>query len=435
MQDDHPSLETLARWLAGELSHEQVVRELAPHFLESCPVCREMREEIDRLLVESGHWDAAVAVVETREAPELLVLLGEGPHAERMRRAEEVEELHTWGVCQLLLKKVREQVFSDPVQAVETAHLAVRLAGHLGNTYHPDWILELRARAFAHLGNARRVLGELKAADDAFLLAEECLQASGTDNPRTDAEVLSLKASLRLDQRRLEEAQDLIDRALDLSRKAGDLVGTAKGLLKKSKILNQRGDVAASISILQVASSEIAPAQEPVLYARARQNLLFSLTLAGRFEEAAQLLPEVQELYQEYGETVDWLRLRWTEADIAQGLGRLPEAEQAYRAVQRDFLNLGKGFDAALVSLDLATLLYEQGRTEELKQLAAEILVVFESREVHREAMASLLLFQQACIEDRITGEMLRQIAAQLRRERTSSQERRLPRSGEAPNE
>ena len=29
MQDDHPSLETLARWLAGELEHEQVRRELA----------------------------------------------------------------------------------------------------------------------------------------------------------------------------------------------------------------------------------------------------------------------------------------------------------------------------------------------------------------------------------------------------------------------
>jgi hypothetical protein len=102
-------------------------------------------------------------------------------HTQRMRRADEMEELHTWGVCQLLLKEVREQVFSDPAQAVETAHLAVRLAGHLGNSYHPDWVLELRARAFAHLGNARRVLGELKAADDAFLLADECLARSGAD--------------------------------------------------------------------------------------------------------------------------------------------------------------------------------------------------------------------------------------------------------------
>jgi tetratricopeptide (TPR) repeat protein len=418
VQDDHPSLETLARWLAGELAHEQVMRELAPHFLGSCPACREMREEIDRLLAESGHWDEAVAVVETRDAPELLGLLGEGPHPERMRRAEEKEELHTWGVCQLLLKKVREQVFSDPAQAVETAHLAVRLAGHLGDTYHPDWVLELRARAFAHLGNARRVLGELKAADDAFLLADECLASSGADNPRVEAEVLSLKASLRLDQRRLEEARDLIERSLDLSRKAADPVGVAKGLLKKSKILNQRGEVSESIAVLQTVSSEIDPTQEPVLFARARQNLLFSLSLAGRYEEASQLIAELKELPRSLAEPLDGLRLRWTEANIAQGLGRLAEAEQGYRAVQHDFLNLGNGLDVALVSLDLAMLLLEQGRTEELKQLAAEIVVVFESREVQREAMAALLLFQQACIEDRITGELLRQIAAQIRRER-----------------
>jgi tetratricopeptide (TPR) repeat protein len=400
------------------LAHEQVVRELAPHFLGNCPACRAIREEIDRLLVESGHWDETVAVLETREAPELLHLLGEGPHAERMRQAEEVEELHTWGICQLLLKKVHEQVFSDPAQAVETAHLAVRLAGHLGNSYHPDWVLELRARAFAHLGNARRVLGELKAADDAFLLADECLQASGADNFRIEAEVLSLKASLRLDQRRLEEAQDLVAKALELYRKGNDPVGSAKTQLQKSKILNQRGEIAESIAVLQAVSSEIDPAQEPVLFARARQNLLFSLSLAGRYEEASQLLAELKELPRRLAEPLDGLRLRWTEANIAQGLGRLAEAEAGYRVVQSEFLNLGNGLDAALVSLDLATLLWEQGRTEELKQLAAEVVVVFESREIQREAMAALLLFQQACIEERVTGDLLRQIAAQIRRER-----------------
>jgi tetratricopeptide (TPR) repeat protein len=388
VQDDHPTLETLARWLAGDLEHEQVRLELAPHFLGSCPVCRAMREEIDRLLAESGHWDEAVAVVETREAPERLRLLGEGPHAERMRRADEVEELHTWGVCRLLLEKVREQVFSDPSAAVETAHLAVRLAEHLGEPYHPDWVLELRALAFARLGNARRVLGELQAADDAFLLAEECLASSGAEDPRILAEVLSLKGSLRLDQRRLEEAQDLVEKSLDLSRKAGDPVGVAKGLLQKSKLLNQREDVAQAIIVLQEATSEIDSDREPVLYARARQSLLFSLALAGRFEEAAQLLPEVQGLYREHAEKVDWLRLGWTEANIARGLGRLGEAEERYRAVQQDFLELRKGLDAALVSFDLASLLWEQGRTEELKRLAAEVLTVFESREVHREAVA-----------------------------------------------
>ncbi len=140
--------------------------------------------------------------------------------------------------------------------------------------------------------------------------------------------------------------------------------------------------------------------------------------MTARYEDAQLLLPEVRQILQDTAEPTDLLRLQWTEASLAHGLGRLAEAEQGYRVVQHEFLDLGKGLDAALVSLDLAALLLEQGRTEELKQLAAEVVVVFESREVQREAMIALLLFQQACAEDRITGELLRQVAAQIRRER-----------------
>jgi len=106
----------------------------------------------------------------------------------------------------------------------------------------------------------------------------------------------------------------------------------------------------------------------------------------------------------------------WTEASIAQGLGRTGEAEAAYREVQGKFLDLGKNYDVALVSLDLATLLAGEGRTEELKGIAGEILPVFESREVPQEALAALLLFQRACAEERATAELVRQIAATLRR-------------------
>jgi tetratricopeptide (TPR) repeat protein len=412
VRDDHPSLETLARWLAGELEHEQVRRELAPHFLESCPVCRTLRDKIESLTKESGHWNESVAVLESQEAPALLGLLGEGSHAERMRRAEEIEELHTWGVCQLLLKQVREQVFSDPARAVETAQWAVRLAEHLGDAYHPDWVMDLRARSHAYLGNSRRVLGELKAADDAFLQAAECLEKGGAGDPRIKAEVFSLKGSLRLDQRILDEAQDLIEGASTLYRQAGDSVGVARMLIKKSKILNQLGEVSEAIVALQAVSAEMSPAQDPSLFARARQNLLFSLTFAGRLDEAAQLLPEVQTLYQESAETVDWHRLRWTEGLLAHGLGRTVDAEDGYRAVQREFLRLGKGLDAALVSLDLAVLLWEQGRNDELKELAAEMMMAFESREVHREALAALALFQRACAEENVTEEMIRHVAS-----------------------
>lgn len=61
-------------------------------------------------------------------------------------------------------------------------------------------------------------------------------------------------------------------------------------------------------------------------------------------------------------------------------MGRLDEAEAALREAQHEFLDLKVDINAALVALDLAVLLSEQGRTQELKTLAVELLAAFEAR-------------------------------------------------------
>lgn len=417
-EDVHPSLETLARWLAGELEHEQVLREVVPHLVARCPVCRRLGEEIRQSQVESGHWSEVVAVLEMREAPALAATLQGQPHEEQMRRAEADEGLHTWGLCQFLLRASREAVFQEPSRAVELAQLAVRLSHHLGEAYHPDWVLLLRARAYAQLGNARRVLGEPKGAEYAFLRAEACVEASTAGDIQLEAEILRLKASLRLDQRLFEEALDLLERSIVLSRAGQDDLGAAKALIKKVRVFQVREDLGAAILLLQENAVEIEKAGDLRLFAYSRQHLVTLLAFSGRSNEAKRLLPEVQALFREVAEPVDWIKLRWTEASIAQGLGRLEEAEEMYREVQRAFVELGKGYDAALVSLDLAALLAQMGRTAELKSLAAEILTSFEARGVDREALASFLLFQQACSEERATLEMARRLGTLLRRTR-----------------
>lgn len=418
MGDAHPSLETLARWLAGELEHEEVLREVASHLVAACPVCRRLGEEIRRLQTESGHWSEVVAVLETREAPALAARLAERSHEERMRLAAEDESLHTWGLCQYLLRSSREAVFQDPAQAVDWARLAVRLSDHLGESYHPDWILDLRARAYAELGNAQRVLGELKSAEHAFFRAEESLKASGTGDLSLRAELLGLQASLRLDQRRFEEALQLLDRSLAIARDTKDARGAAKALLKKARLLYVQEDLHQAITLLRESGPEIEQAGNARLTACARQNLLSYLTLAGCHQEAEQLLPEVQALFRDTAEPLERIKLRWTEASIAQGSGRTAEAEFLYREVRSAFLSLEKGYDAALVTLDLAALLAEQGRTADLKPLAAEITTAFGARGIDREAFASLLLFQRACAEESVTLEMIRRIAGELRKGR-----------------
>jgi tetratricopeptide (TPR) repeat protein len=416
--DSHPSLETLARWLAGRLEHDEVLTDIAPHLFDRCPECQAKQGEIQRLLREVGHWDEEIAVIESREAPELFAWLAQHPFEEQLELIEERDEFHAWGLCHLLLKKSQEAVFEEPERAIDYAELAGRIADHLGPVYDVNWILDLRTQIYSHLGNARRVLGELRSAEAAFRKAELCAAKSTTGNGLVLADLLSLKSSLRRAQRRLSEALDLSNGAFRIYSQEEHRQGIAKTLLQRAKLYEETDQLTEAIAILQHAEKEIDSSEQPRTFAYSRFNLIVCLILADRFQEAEQLLDEVRTRFRDVAQPLDLVRLRWVESNVNLGLGRLDEAEAGFRDVQGEFLDRRMGYDAALVSLDLAVLYAQRGATRELKRLAAEVMPAFESREVHREAMAALIMFQNACEEERLTVELARHLAAFLQRER-----------------
>ena len=419
-EDAHLSLEVFAKWLAGDLEADELYGTVLPHFLKSCPVCAERHREIERMKEEVGHWDERVAVFEGREAPALVAELLEHPFDEQLALVANEPGFQTWAVCQLLLRKSLEAGFEDPATAANLAELAIHAARHLEAAYDPNWIANLRARAYAYLGNARRTLGELRSAETAFRRAEAHLAESMTGNPLVEAEILDMKSSLLRDQRRFEEALTLTERALRLYRESEDSHGVGMAQLKKAKLLEESGNLASAVELLQTAVQEIDAEAEPQLSLYARHNLVTCLSKAGRHGDAARLLPAVKESFSRLAKPLDQVRLHWTEARIAHGLGRADEAEHGFRQVQQEFLQRGMGYDAALVSLDLAVLYAQQHRVADLKRLAAEIMPLFQARDVHREAMAALVMFQKACEEERLTVQLAHQIAGTLLRERRS---------------
>jgi tetratricopeptide (TPR) repeat protein len=416
LEDSHLTIETIAQWLTGDLSFEDLTDLVVPHFLARCTVCRERYLEIQRLKKEVDHWDERVALFEGRRAPELLAALVAQPFEEQMRRVQEEPEYQSWGFCQILLKTSRETSFADPLAAVNLAELAVKVAEGLGTAYDPCWVADLRARSHACLGNALRTLGEPRSAEAAFREAEARLR-DGTGSPLAEAEIFGMKGSLRRDQRRFAEALELMTRAFDIYRAQGDAHGLGTSYLKRAKILEESGDLGSAIDLLGQAVVEIDAAVEPQLYLYASYNLAGCLTLAGRYREAAELLAGLREAFGREGKPLDLLRLQWMDGKIAFGQGRAAEAEAAFRKVQGELLRRGMGYDAALVSLDLAILYIEERRTAELKRLAVEVMPIFEARDVQREALATLIVFQKACEQERLTVQLAVQLAAALRRE------------------
>jgi tetratricopeptide (TPR) repeat protein len=416
VKNAHPSLETLAKWLTGDLPYEDLLN-LVEHFVTRCPPCQTRYQELLRLKREVEHWDERIAVFEGPQAPELFAQISNLPFDEQLSLVRDDESFQTWGFCQFLLKKSLDAAFEDPARSVNYADLAVKISQYLDDAYDPYWVLDLRAKASAYLGNARRVLGELRSAESAFRDAQGFLAESMTGNTQVEAEVLDLKASLRREQRSFAEAIELLDRAATLYQELGDSHKVGRALINKAKALEESGALEEAIELLPRALELIDPLREPRLMVYGRHNLLAFLLAAGRFEEAAHLFPEIQDLFSRIARPLDLVRLRWAEAKIAAGLGDRRLAEEAFCEVRAAFFDHQMGYEAALVSLDLAVLYANEGRTQELKKLAAELMPVFESRDVHREAVAALLMFQHAAEEERLTVQLAEQLAASLRRE------------------
>mgnify|MGYP006208110867 CR=1 FL=1 len=66
----------------------------------------------------------------------------------------------------------------------------------------------------------------------------------------------------------------------------------------------------------------------------------------------------------------------------------------------------------------LATLYAEQGRTDDLKRLAREMLPIFSSLQIHREALAALAYLKQAIETERASLAVVSSVADFLRRAR-----------------
>jgi hypothetical protein len=248
-------------------------------------------------------------------------------------------------------------------------------------------------------------------------MARELLE-EGVGDPLTRAQVLNIEASLRRDQRRFEDSQQLLEEVIGIYRETGDAHMEGRALIKKAAAYRENGMAAGAAVLLRRALTLIEPDWDPRLVLCARHNLVTAFVDSGRLEEAEALLEDTRPLYGRFPDFSILLRRRWIEGRLAAGQDRLEEAEAALEETRRGFIERGIGYDAALVSLDLAALYASRGRLSEVKALAEEMLPIFRSRDVHREAMAALIVFQHAARAESLTLRMVEEVAAYLRRAR-----------------
>jgi tetratricopeptide (TPR) repeat protein len=431
MDDIHVSRELFRAVARGELPQSFVNEITLEHLLCLCPHCRAEVQAyeaeiqagpsiwsrplqaflvlLDRFL-DRGPRDLRRA---ERDLEEILSL----PAEERTARIERSRtRFRSPALVRLLLDASRRCLPGQPGEAYQLAELARTVANRNPRMtgYFDSYVL-----ATALLANACRASGDLQGADQTFEVVRRIMSAHGVTDLEVVARVDDLLGSLRKDQRRFAEAERLLKRAAVLFglRRAPD--DAARVLIKLADLCWLRGDIDQGIDTVRSALGLLRPESDLLLHLAGHYNLTVYLMEAGRSEEAAELFAADQALYGQVREAWLELRLTWLRGDIASASGDFAGAEQAYLEVRRVCIGQGIGYDAAMVSLDLAILYLKEGRMADVQRVAEEMLPIFQAQDVHREALAALRLFQETARRQDITVARALEVAAYLREART----------------
>lgn len=435
----HPRSAELERFLLGELSARESVR-IVGHLLKGCETCCKEMEPLARVLLQPGLVpDTPVQVGSEYDFPLFRAFAAARRYAAALARERRESErdgedpllrevpmpkaldakartLRDWERCENVLARTNDLRFSDPDGMLAGASLAVSLAERIAPEFQdPQALADLQARAWAAQGNARRIAGNLAEADADLSRALE-RSRQGTGDSRLLAHLLDLTASLRIAQRRFEEASQLLDWVFRIHWELGDRHEAGRALIGKSNAAAYALGLDEAVRLLGQSLALMDADRDPHLVLNVVHNLVCHLVDSGRHEQALRLLDRSRALYTTHGGRIDRTKARWLEGRIALVLGDPDGADQAFREARAGYGEIGLPYDMALVSLDQAALWLQQGRTREILVLLDETVSVFRERGIRREAIAALLMLREAFVREQVTAAVLQAVAAELDR-------------------
>lgn len=407
----------LARVLARALNAEKDGAPEGMEDLEDSQVAGgpilEDDESLDNVLKAVLSRTSKVAQ-ERAEAPALLADLLAMPNHERESAVATQPRFQTYALASYTLQRCEKVVFHDPAMAGDLARLARKVAEQADprECGGSAALADLEAYAMAMEANATRVGGDLREAFSTFLLARRAQDRGGAD-PDLSARIDLLESSLRRDLRQFPAALDLLDRAERGFVALNDRNLQARAIINRANVFLCMRELDRVVENLRQA---LPLAQDPWLALVVRHNLIFALAECGRAREAADLFESSQDLYLQYNDPLTASRRTWAEGLIARELDEdLARAEQLLTQAMERLAEHGYAYDAALAGLDLVVVYARRGETAEVLRVASDLVRLFQSRDVHPEALAALKAVQEAAERQTVNFKLLAQAADRVR--------------------
>ena len=413
------SLVALWRIGAGDLGADEVralqegLGELYPEVFSAC----------DEPSAEAGPAPATPSLdaeaLERVQAAELWPRLAGLPFAQQRKL---VAGWTFWTPAPFLVlhQRSREEGRRDRKRGVEVAQLALdSLDGNesrLGSRIHA-----LRAEGWSWLANAQRLDLDFGTAETSFRRAEGILDAHDLKEAWVAGLFHALKATLRMFERRHDEAFDAFDQALPPFEAAGDVHYQVRTLLQKIAALIQAGRFADTEPTVRKAEALLEAAPDEALGFQIAYMAVTALVQAGDFDPAERRLRVLGDQIRDIEDPVWRHQIRWADAKTDHGLGRLDAAEAGYLTCWRGFQAYDKQHHAALVALDLSLLYAERGETGRVLEIAPVVVKFFAGLRVYEDTLAALRLLEDAIAQEEVTANVLRELRSRLRQDPLAS--------------
>ncbi|HYU34675.1 MAG TPA: hypothetical protein VEW48_21190 [Thermoanaerobaculia bacterium] len=314
---------------------------------------------------------------------------------------EKYSEVQSWAVAQCLVLRSADAALEDAGRALELAGLAC-------------WVAELApceglfrqhllGQARASRENAVRAAGGPLQPCAPWKNVEGFWQR-GAPGPLAAWRTLDLEASRCRDQRQFGEALARLDTALAIAPPGG---ARARILLNKVTVLEETGDFAQALALVEEAAQLVDPGKDPRLFFLARFGRAAVLGLSGRHADAYLMISELNRLAKELGLMRLQIKVARLAGTAAAGIGQFDKAEIALDKARRGLARRREAWEHAAVSLELASVLCQQRKVREAGQLAGEMGWIFDEAKLSSQALAALRLFCEAAKSSALTLDLV----------------------------
>lgn len=277
-------------------------------------------------------------------------------------------QYHRADLLELILERSEEAQAENVNRADELAWLAISLATNIDAD---DVRLRKHlVRGFCLAGNARRMAGDLSAAESAFDNASFFLSG----DPLERGLYCRALALLRWDQGRLDEAAALLRHAAGAYGEKEDSVEEGACLALLGLLHTEAEDFFPAIGPLMRGQLALAPVQRhDWLLARSTLSLALCLAEEGRAEQVRELMSTALAVGAIVEGEEERARIDWLHGRIEARIGEAGRAERQLDAARRRFLEERRLAEATLATLDLAVVYEENERRSEVESLIADL--------------------------------------------------------------